>query len=90
MTLLDKLTYVITKLQEENYPKLNTYSLYKDSKYMATITKENEDNCLVYNLYMNMKPNDYYTKINGVKVLEPSSHVFVIVFSKDIMYFVTF
>ena len=83
MTLLDKLTYVITKLQEENYPKLNTYSLYKDSKYIATITKENEDKCLVYNLYMNMKPND-------VKVLEPLSYDFVIVFSKDIMYFVTF
>ena len=90
MTLLDKLTYVINKLQEENYPELNCQNLYKDSKYVATITRENKDNCLSYNLYMKLKPNNYYKKINGIKVLEPLSHSFVIVFSENIMYFVTF
>ena len=63
MKTIDKLTYIITKLQEENYPILNTYSLYKDSEYIATISTENEVNRLVYNGYMYRKPNNYYTKI---------------------------
>ena len=90
MTILDKLTYVITKLQEENYPIVNTYSLYKDSEYIATISFENKDNRLVYNEYMYRKPNNYYTKINEVKVLQPLPDNFVIVFNEDVMYFVTF
>ena len=90
MTTLDKLTCIINKLQEENYPILNTYSLYKDSEYIATISTENADNRLVYNDYMYRKPDNYYTKINGIKVLEPLPYNFVIVFNEDVMYFVTF
>ena len=90
MTSLNKLTYVINKLQKENYPELYCYHLYKDSEYVATITKENEYNCLVYNDYMDKFPNKYYTKINEVKVLEPLSDSFVIVFSEDVIYFITF
>ena len=90
MKTIDKLTYIITKLQEENYPILNAYSLYKDSKYIAIISTEDENNRLVYNEYMYRKPNNYYTKIDEVKVLEPIPDNFVIVFNKDVMYFVTF
>lgn len=90
MRTLDKLTHVINKLQEENYPKLDTYSLYKDSEYIATISSENENNRLTYNNYMDRKPNNYYTEINGVKVLEPMQGSFVIVFNENVMYFVTF
>ena len=90
MTLIDKLTYIINKLKNEKYPHLHCYNLYKDSEYIATISTENEDNCLVYNEYMYRKPNNYYTKIDEVKVLEPQPNCFVIVYNEDNMYFVTF